>query len=349
MRRNHRLNKTRQFRASLRDTGLLLREFRQPLLFFLFTIIACGFLYFLLAGKANHPPETFVESIYFVISLIFLQSYLDFPKIWYLQIFFFIMPIIGIGILAQGLADFGIMLFNRHARRKEWEVAVASTFSNHVVLIGLGHLGYRVVEQLFQIEQDVVVIQLEPRPDLIAKVRAMGVPVIEDDGVKTEAQVAAGIQTARAIILCTQNDSLNLQMALKARSLNPKIQVIIRIFDDEFAASLHQQFGFRAFSATGMAAPIFAASAANVDITAPIPIEGEPNSLARLQVQPRSKLNEHSLSEIEGMYDLSVVFHAHNGQKDLHPAGNITPFVGDTIAVLGKPGQISLIVHDNEG
>ena len=349
MRPNHQLNKARQIRASLRDTGLLLREFHQPLLFFILTLVGCGFLYYLLAGIANHPPDSFVESIYFMLTLIFLQPYVDFPRVWYLRIFFFIMPLVGVGILAQGLTDFGIMLFNRHARRKEWEVAVASTFSNHVVLIGLGHLGYRVVEQLFQIEQDVVVIQLEPRLDLIAKVRAMGVPVIEDDGVKTEAQIAAGIPNARAIILCTQNDSLNLQMALKARSLNPKIQVIIRIFDDEFATSLQQQFGFRALSATGMAAPIFAASAANVDITAPIPIEGEPNSLARLQIQSKSKLNEHSLSEVESLYDLSVVFHAHNGQKDLHPAGNITLTIGDTIAVLGKPEQISLIVHDNEG
>jgi voltage-gated potassium channel len=349
MRANHRLNKARHFRASLRDTGLLLREFRQPLLLFVLIIVGCGLLYFLLAEIANHPPDSFVESLYFMLTLIFLQPYLDFPQTWYLQIFFFIMPIIGVGILAQGLTEFGIMLFNRHARRKEWEVAVASTFSNHVVLIGLGHLGYRVVEQLFQIEQDVVVIQLEPRPDLITKVRAMGVPVIEDDGVRTEAQIAAGIQNARSIILCTQNDSLNLQMALKARSLNPKIQVIIRIFDDEFATSLQQQFGFRAFSATGMAAPIFAASAANVDITAPIPIEGEPNSLARLQIQSKSKLDNHLLAEIEAHYDISVVFHSHNGHKDLHPVGNITLSTGDTIAVLGKPEQISLIVHDNEG
>jgi voltage-gated potassium channel len=349
MRANHRVNKARHFRASFRDTSLLLREFRQPLLFFVLTIVGCGLLYFLLAEIANHPPDSLIESLYFMLTLIFLQPYLDFPQAWYLQIFFFIMPIIGVGILAQGLTDFGIMLFNRHARRKEWEVAIASTFSNHIVLIGLGHLGYRVVEQLFQIEQDVVVIQLEPRLDLITKVRAMGVPVIEDDGVRTEAQIAAGIPNARAIILCTQNDSLNLQMALKARSLNPKIQVIIRIFDDEFATSLQQQFGFRAFSATGMAAPIFAASAANVDITAPIPIEGEPNSLARLQIQSKSRLEKHSLSEIEAHYDLSVVFHSHNGQKDLHPVGSITLSTGDTIAVLGKPEQISLIVHDNEG
>ncbi len=348
MRRNHRRYRARQWRASLRDTALLLREFRRPLLGVILAILGFAWIYFFLARFTQVPPSTYIESVYFILTLIFLQPYFDLPSVWYLQIFFFIMPLIGVGILAQGLTDFGIMLFNRRARRKEWEVAVASTFSNHVVLIGLGHLGYRVVEQLVQIEQDVVVIQLEPRPDLIAKIRTMGVPVIEDDGAKTESQLAAGIPNARAVILCTQNDSLNLQMALKARSLNPKIQVIIRIFDDEFASSLQQQFGYRAFSATGMAAPIFAASAANVDITAPIPIEGEPNSLARLQLTQKSRLSGHTIEEVESIYDLSVVFFAHNGRKDLHPAGHLNLSTGDTIAVLGKPGQITLIVHDNE-
>ena len=55
------------------------------------------------------------------------------------------------------------------------------------------------------------------------------------------------------------------------------IDVVIRIFDDDFASALQRQFGFRALSATGMAAPIFASSAAKVDITAPINIEGQPN------------------------------------------------------------------------
>lgn len=348
MRPNPWLNQSRKWRASLRDTTLLVREFHRPLLALIVTITIFAWVYLTLARTVQLPPESYIESLYFIITLIFLQPSLDFPTPWYLQMFFFIMPIIGVGILAQGLTDFGVMLFNRRARRKEWEVAVASTFSNHVVLIGLGHLGYRVVEQLSQIDQEVVVIQLEPRPDLITKVRALGVPVLEDDGVKTEAQQDAGVPSARAIILCTQNDSLNLQMALKARSLNPRIQVIIRIFDDEFASSLQQQFGFRAFSATGMAAPIFAASAANVDITAPIPIEGEPNSLARLQLMPGSKLCDHTIEEIENIYNLSIVFYAHNGLKDLHPAGHLSLSSGDTIAILGNPSQISRIVHDNK-
>lgn len=349
MSRNRPLSRRRQFKAGVRDLRLLLREFQKPLFFFLLAVFGCGMIYYYLARQAGEAPDSLVESVYFILTLIFLQGFLDFPHAWYLQAFHFIMPVIGIGLLAQGLTDFGVMLFNRRARGKDWEMAVASTFSNHVVLIGLGHLGFRVVQQLSLIEQDVVVVQYPARPDLELKVREMGIPVIEDDGSKTEAQLAAGIPSARAVILCTQNDSLNLQMALKARSLNPSIQVIIRIFDDDFAHSLQEQFGFRAFSATGMAAPIFAASAANVDITPTISIEGEPNCLARLQVQPQSSLKGQSISAVEEFFDLSIVFHGRDGNRDLHPASSIMIQQGDTLAVLGRPEKVSTIVHANEG
>jgi hypothetical protein len=82
--------------------------------------------------------------VYHILALTLLNPIEEFPSTWYLEIFFFIMPVVGIGILAQGLADFGILFFNRSERSKEWEMAVASTFSNYIVLIGLGHLGFRV-------------------------------------------------------------------------------------------------------------------------------------------------------------------------------------------------------------
>jgi voltage-gated potassium channel len=85
---------------------------------------------------------------------------------------------------------------------------------------------------------------------------------------------AAGVRRASSIILCIQDDAVNLKIALKARSLNPDIRVIIRIFDDDFAQALSQQFGFMALSGTGLAAPAFAASATDSEITPPISIEG---------------------------------------------------------------------------
>jgi phosphoglycerate dehydrogenase-like enzyme len=56
------------------------------------------------------------------------------------------------------LTEFGILLFNRRARTKEG-MAVASTYNKHTVLVGLGHLGYRVVQKLHEMEENVVVVK----------------------------------------------------------------------------------------------------------------------------------------------------------------------------------------------
>ncbi len=97
-----------------------------------------------------------------VLCMTFLQPIGEFPQTWYLEIFYFIMPVIGLIIVAQGIADFGYMFFNRRTRRKEWQMAVATFYKDHIILIGLGHLGYRIVLNLINLDQDVVVIEHNP-------------------------------------------------------------------------------------------------------------------------------------------------------------------------------------------
>ncbi len=337
----------RQLRATWRDTALLLHDFRAPLLLFAVLIVGGGLLYFYLAQQAGESVDSRAEAVYIVLTMVFMQASGNFPRTWYLQIFYFAMPVIGIGILAQGLADFGVLFFNRKSRGKEWQMAVASTFSNHIVLVGLGHLGYRVVRQLHEMNQDVVVIEAEPRDDLVADLRPLDIPILQGDGRREAMLDAAGIKRARVLVLCTQNDNLNMQIAVKARSLKPEIRVIMRIFDDDFARALEKQFGFQALSATGMAAPVFAATAAGIDISQPITVEGQPLSLARLDVAQKSKLADLSVSQVEQNYNVSVVLLRHANGRDLHPAGDKHLAVSDTLAVLGGPTEIKRLVQEN--
>lgn len=335
------------WQASLRETGILLAEFRLPVLIFSVAVIGLGFLYHFLAALSGEPLNSIPEAIYLMLSLTFLQSSGSFPRTPILQVFYFVMPLVGVGTLAQGLADFGVMFFNRRARSKEWEIAVASTFHEHTVLVGLGHLGFRVVQKLHAMKQHVVVIEQNPSVDLFATAQKMRVPIIQDDATRPIALENAGVARARTIILCTQNDSLNLQIALKARKLNPDIHVIIRIFDEDFAESLREQFGFSALSATSMAAPVFAAAAAGADVTNPISIEGQQLSLARLVIRAGAEFAGRSVGFVEDNYHLSMVLIRRDHSTDMHPTDNKVLNPGDTLAVLGGPEQINHLMHDN--
>ena len=353
-RRNRRLakiwRKTRAIRAVWRDTLLLIRQFFWPLIFFGSVVFISGTIYYNLARQVGEPvgSSDLGEALYHVLGLTFFQPLGDeLPNDFRLEIFYFVMPVIGLIVLALGLTDFGILFFNRSQRSKEWEMAVASTFNHHIILVGLGHLGFRVAQELHRLDRDVVIIEKDIEDMLINQTQAMGFPVIVGDARREEELQGANTSRARAMIICTQDDSMNLQIAFNARKQNPSINIVVRIFDEEFGHTLHEQFGFRAMSATGMSAPVFATAATGVDVTRPLTIEGESLSLAKLIVPRHSQLVSMSMANVEEIYNVSVVYLRRNGKSDFHPAGDRTLEAEDTVAILGGQAQIGQLVNDN--
>jgi Trk K+ transport system NAD-binding subunit len=337
------------FRASVRDMSILLGEFRSAILWFSVAILGGGILFYYLSYLLNEPVNGLVEAIYIVLTITFLQPpNRNFPNHIILQSFHFIMPVVGIVMLAQGLADFGSLLFNRRSRTKEWEMAVASTLNKHVILVGLGHLGYRVALKLHEMGEQIAVIEFNADTDTLNVVRNFGIPVIHEDATRQVSLEAANIKDARTIILASQNDAMNLQIALKARSVNPGIKVVIRIFDEDFAHALQDQFGFIALSATEMAAPVFAAAASGVDVTNPISIEGQLLSLARLIVSKEASFEDKTIGYVEDNYHLSVVLIRYDHHSEMHPTASSIIHAGDTLAVLGGPDELNRLMHDNE-
>lgn len=227
-------------------------------------------------------------------------------------------------------------------------MAVASTMKDHIVLVGLGHLGYRIVQKLHEMGRNIAVVELNTTQHTVAAVREMGIPVIEEDARNAIALEGANIRLAKTIILASQNDAMNLQIALKARSLNPKIQVVIRIFDEDFAHALQDQFGFTALSATEMAAPVFAAAAAGADVTHPISIEGQQLSLARMTVAASSLLASKTVGYVEDNYHLNIILLRRDHTSEMHPRDTRPLNAGDTLAVLGGPEQLRKLMQDSQ-
>jgi K+/H+ antiporter YhaU regulatory subunit KhtT len=122
---------------------------------------------------------------------------------------------------------------------------------------------------------------------------------------------------------------------------------VVRIFDDDFAHALQEQFGFIALSATEMAAPVFAAAAAGVDVTNPISVEGQLLSLARMTISPKSGFANKTVGYVEDNYHLSIVLLRHDHQSDMHPTDKSPLHIGDVIAVLGGPEQLNRLLNAN--
>lgn len=131
----------------------------------------------------------------------------------------------------------------------------------HVVVCGLGNIGFRVVEELLKSETRVVVIDRRADNPFVATCRRLGVPVITGDATVAEVQRQARVDSARAVIVATSYDLANLEIALMARDLNPKHRVVMRLSDDTLAEMLREVADVRlALSLPEMVAPAFVAA-----------------------------------------------------------------------------------------
>ena len=135
----------------------------------------------------------------------------------------------------------------------------ASTYRDHIVLCGLGHLGFRILISCWRPRSAVVALEKDADARFLADAKATGVPVLVRDMQEDQALIDAGVQHARAIIIATNDDMANLEVALDARRMNPKIRVIMRLFDQRMADKFKEAALIdEAFSPAALAAPIVA-------------------------------------------------------------------------------------------
>jgi Trk K+ transport system NAD-binding subunit len=131
----------------------------------------------------------------------------------------------------------------------------------HVVICGLGNVGFRVVEELLGYGERVVVLELNKDGRFVSTARRLGAAVIHGDAAVREVLRQAHAATARAVIAATSNELVNLEIALLVRDLNPSQRVVVRLSDPYLAQTLREAANIRlALSVPALVAPAFAAA-----------------------------------------------------------------------------------------
>jgi len=334
--------------ATWRDTRVLLRQFRIPLLLFAASILVGGLLFDQLYTHSQVQGLSYSEAMYAVFSMIFFDPNIPLPHQWYLQAFFFIMPLIGLGLITQGVVRFGVMLFNKRARKEQWQVAIASTYKDHVIVAGLRRLGFRIVQQLLSFGEGVVGIEIDPNTEFVPRVLDQHVPVISGDATRPNVLEQAGIKHACSVITCTENDLTNLEIALVARELKPDIRVVLRMFDDDMAPKIATGFNISvAFSTSALSAPAFAAAAMHGDIQNAFYIGDQVLNVSELTIDPQSTLVGQKIGDLEQSLDMSVIAHRHAANVDLHPKPEVAIQAGDQICVFASLDVLNRLGHMN--
>jgi voltage-gated potassium channel Kch len=111
----------------------------------------------------------------------------------------------------------------------------------HVVVCGLGRVGYHLVEKLRAEAYPVLVVEKDGANRFLPAVREMGIPVMIADATAAGTLVDAAVDRASAVASIVDDDLVNLEVGLNARALHPRIRVILRIFDRDTAEELRRR------------------------------------------------------------------------------------------------------------
>ena len=260
----------RRLRVLCLYAAALLREFRATLLVAAVAVAVGAFLFRMTphAALSGGRPD-WLLSVYGAWTALLGQAVFNPPQTWYLEVLHAVYPIVGFVVLGEGIVRFALLMTSRRRGEREWMKVMASTFRDHVVLCGLGHVGSRVLESLRAAGAEVVAIERDGGSRFAAAARAAGTPVLSSDMRDDAVLIEAGVPAARCTSSSRPNDDLaNLEVALDARRMNPRIRVLLRFYDQRMAAKIQAAFGFEeAFSSAALAAPVIAAKA----LAAPAP------------------------------------------------------------------------------
>jgi voltage-gated potassium channel len=324
----------------------LLYAFRWELIILVVAVLIAATLYHITPHRAldGAKPDV-LTSLYAGWAAMLGQAILTPPETWYLAVVCTLYTVLGFVVIGQGVVRLALMLSSRREGEKEWMKVEASTYRDHVVICGVGHLGYRVMEQFIASKVPVVAIELDPDGRFLSNARTHGVPVLIHDMKDDKALVDAGVPVARAIVIATNDDMANLEVALDARRMNPKIRVMMRLYDQQIAKKIADAFAVdEAFSSSALAAPIVAAMALETKVVSTFSIGGVPHVTGEFSVEARSAMVGQTVGELEAKFKARVLAHTpQGGEVHSPPEPGKRIAAGDTLVVHAAAAQMSEI------
>lgn len=326
---------------------------RRPLLRFLVLFLAAMALV-LFGGYCFHeyyrqPPYEnarmgYSKALYLTYCLIFMEHIYEYPNHWLLQLFYWLLPPLGLGVILDGIVRFSYYILKRDEQSQEWLSAMAKTYQNHVVLCGLGRVGLRILQQLLPLGEDVMVLEKNPESESIPFARKNGIPVFIGSGREEGILNELSIERAKSIIVATDNDLANLEMALDARKLNPNIRVVMRMFDQELASKIRDAFDIElAFSTSALAAPLFATSSSDASIINSFYIDDKLLVVAGIEVSEKSKLIGRDVRTLRSKHNIYIISCKRDGQADFYPEGGQKLVAGDRITLQTEPATLKQV------
>jgi CPA2 family monovalent cation:H+ antiporter-2 len=113
------------------------------------------------------------------------------------------------------------------------------TLTGHVVLVGYGRVGTRIAEAMS--ERKIPYVVAEQSRESVERLRQRNIHAVLGDAAEAAVLIQAHVARASLLVIATPDTLKSRRMVRIARTLNPKIETLLRTHSDEEAALLQQE------------------------------------------------------------------------------------------------------------
>ena len=292
----------------------------------------------------THSHLSPLDSIYFTVETLTTVGFGDFSfgsESTALRVWAIILMILGATMVTVVYALLTNLLVSRRIEQSLGRQQ-AGRMSGHVILIGLGSVGLRVLELLLEAGEQVVVLDRDENNRYIAAARSMNVPIVIADATTPGTLHSINLQSARAVAVLTSSDLANIETGLAVDELLGErwehVPVVMRVFDRQLARTIEHGFGFRNVRSTSaLAAPWFVGAALGLDIISTFYVDNEPLLIGRLTIATSGGLQGQTMLDLSARMRVIAISRAREGGRLEYPPRRDTRFEGGDQAYLIGP------------
>lgn len=295
----------------------------------------------------HRPGMSVVDALYFSTETIATVGYGDFSFVdqpTWLRLFGIALMFAGVTSTAVLMAFVADLLLSRRIAQNAGLRKVRE-LRDHVVVVGLGSFGIRVVADLKAAGHDVVVIERSHENRFLSSAAELGVPVIFGDATLPATLDSARIDDAVAVAVLTQSDMVNIETGIvlrerlgrrwKRSATSPGVPVVLRVYDRTLGAAVAQRFGFENVRSTvELAAPWFVGTAMGLNVFGTFSVGQQSFMLGGVEVEPGSGLDGIRMADLSTQTRVIAIASA-GGPARLHPRRDTQLTAGDTAYLVG--------------
>jgi len=301
--------------------------------------IMASYLFRLAHHLWQGEPISPIKAFFAIINMTFFQlTFADMPSDSRLDIFPILVPLVGLPLFSIfGLKVINVIriFFMRDERGQEWqETLVRSIVDNHILICGLGRIGYRVTKTLSETYDKPLVGINDVQSSLVNELIVAGLPVILGNTENEETLKKAGVERAEVVVVCTNADWTNLGTAVLVRKLNPKARIILRLFEDDVMDEIKDHFKVdEVISRSAVAATTFAYAAIGGEIVETFKLAQRDYVLAHVPLGPSSPVLGRTIGDVADEQDVTIVCHSRGQTLTVEPDPNTKLACYDTLFV----------------